>query len=172
MVDKATPVGFMCDFEVLEILRSVRKAPARSEVPTLVSAADQEGKQRLATVVYEAVKFLENTPCGKQTAEQVEKFMLGVKPFGLKKLEKLQFLNLVPQAPVDLHLLVKDCEQRFSDEEIQKLIELVQESFPECKKEEEEEEEEEEEQKAENTEEPEVEDDEDFQEPLPDSDEC
>jgi hypothetical protein len=143
MVDKAVPVGFLCNKEVLDFVREVKKNTDKVKRSGMLTAKENKGKQRLATVAYEVVRYLENSPSANQTTEEITKFMLAVKSSELSKIEKLQFVNLVPQAPVDVHLLVKDCETRLSEERIPELIGLVTESFPGCKKEDATEEEEE-----------------------------
>jgi hypothetical protein len=71
MVDKATPVGFLCNYEVLEMMKEVKKRAEKNEVRSKHMNADNQGKQRLATVIYEALKYLQTAPAGKQNAEEV-----------------------------------------------------------------------------------------------------
>jgi hypothetical protein len=47
-------------------------------------------------------------------------------PFNLTKAEVLQLLNAVPKTPVEVHLLVEDCEERLQEEEVESLLHLVQ----------------------------------------------
>jgi hypothetical protein len=105
---------------------------------------------------------------------QIEKFMLAMKEYPLSKLEKLQFVNLTPQSLVDAVILVKDWEQRTTEDQLEEAVRLVQECFPECKKPEVEEQEEEEGEEGDADEEAQEnaneDDEDDLREPLPDSD--
>ncbi|ELU38260.1 RNA polymerase rpb4 domain-containing protein [Rhizoctonia solani AG-1 IA] len=49
--------------------------------------------------------------------------------FSLTKSEKLQIVNLAPRQLVELYVIVENLEDRFSDEELTEMLQLVEQSF-------------------------------------------
>jgi len=85
----------------------------------------------LATITYETVKYLENTPCVRQTPEIIAKYMKEVEKFNLTKLEKLLLINLRPTTAVEIQLIIQDSEERLTDEQVEELISITVEHLPE-----------------------------------------
>jgi DNA-directed RNA polymerase subunit F len=69
-------------------------------------------------------------PCAKQTEENVVIFLQRTKEFDISKVEKLQLLNYRPASLVDLFVILENCEDRFSAEQLDQILETVQELFP------------------------------------------
>ncbi|KAG7866484.1 hypothetical protein KL918_003381 [Ogataea parapolymorpha] len=46
------------------------------------------------------------------------------------KIEKLEILNRLPRTIVSLFSVIEECDQRFSDEQCNSMLELVQRCFP------------------------------------------
>ena len=44
--------------------------------------------------------------------------------FSLGKVEQLQLLNLRPRSAVEVHMIVEDCEERLSEEQVQDILDL------------------------------------------------
>lgn len=90
--------------------------------------------KHLPTVVYESLKYLERTPCVKQTQQTVFNFLNELdekfKEFNLTKFEKLQILNQRPSSAVELQCLVEDSEERFTIEQMDDLLEFILNNLP------------------------------------------
>ncbi|RNA00325.1 DNA-directed RNA polymerase III subunit RPC9 [Brachionus plicatilis] len=90
--------------------------------------------KHLPTVVYESLKYLERTPCVKQTPQIVDNFLTKLdekfKEFNLTKVEKLQLLNQRPASAVELQCLIEDSEERFTIEQMDDLLEFVLSNLP------------------------------------------
>jgi len=85
----------------------------------------------VATVAYEAIKYLEKTPCKQQDRDIIQNFMQALEPYGFTKAEKLQLLNLRPTSIVEMQLIVEELDERLkTEEELEKLIELIEEKLP------------------------------------------
>jgi len=51
-------------------------------------------------------------------------------PFGLTRAEVLQVINLAPCSAVEVHLIVDECEERLSEEQVTQLLEVVSRHLP------------------------------------------
>lgn len=60
---------------------------------------------QFATITYETIKYLENTPCKKQSSEKIQEFLKAMAPIKLTKAEKLTLLNLCPTTPLEIQLV-------------------------------------------------------------------
>lgn len=115
------------------------------EVLSLLQELNTEQKKRrfarcspLATIIYEATRYLEDTPCKHQTADQVRNFLTALKEYKLTKAEKLMLLNNPPTTALEVQVMVEESEERFSEEEVEKLLGIIQETLSTPPKEEEE----------------------------------
>ncbi|KAJ8975365.1 hypothetical protein NQ317_000295 [Molorchus minor] len=53
-------------------------------------------KGQLATITYETIRYLENTPCNEQTPESIQQCLRALVPYNLNKTEKLMIINSPP----------------------------------------------------------------------------
>lgn len=90
--------------------------------------------KHLPTIVYESLRYLEKTPCVNQTSSVVCEFMRKLNEksseFPLTKVEKLLILNHCPSSAVELQCLIEDSEERFSVEQMDALLDLIQTTLP------------------------------------------
>ena len=85
-----------------------------------------------ATVAYQTLKYLEKTPCKTQNNDQVKNFLKAVQHYNFTKAEKLQLVNLKPTSIIEMQLVVEELDERLkTEEELDKLIELINRYFPE-----------------------------------------
>lgn len=90
------------------------------------ASLNQQVDKHLPTIVYESLRYLETTPCVSQTPQIVKDFVDKLDEFKLTKVEKLAILNHCPQSAVELQCLIEDSEERFSVEQMDALVELIQ----------------------------------------------
>jgi hypothetical protein len=109
-------VALLSNLEVLTLLRDIQAGQNGQQKPG-------KHQQSLATIVYETMKYLEDTPCARQTPAHVNSFMESVKPFNLTKAEKLQLLNSKPSCLVEAYLMVEEADERLNVEELMKTVE-------------------------------------------------
>ncbi|CAM0141319.1 hypothetical protein VKS41_003979 [Umbelopsis sp. WA50703] len=121
-----TRAALLSNYEVLQLLneriegqKQRRKEDSNIEYP-----------ENLRTIQFEIKTALENSPCSTQDESQVAAFLEEMKTWRLTKGEKLQILNLRPKTPVDLHILIEECEERYGPEELEQFLELILKLLP------------------------------------------
>jgi len=86
--------------------------------------------EALNTVTLETANYLSKLPAAQQTKEGIVEFVQKIKadPDGAKLLpnELIQIVNMRPEQTVELYLLIEDIEGRITEENVDKLQELVQ----------------------------------------------
>lgn len=105
-----------------------------STIQTLTDQQRINVDKHLPTVVYESLRFLEKSPCAHQTPQIVNAFLTKLntiqQEFQLTKIEKLGLVNHRPASAVELQVLIEDSEERFSLEQMDKLLEFVLDNLP------------------------------------------
>lgn len=112
--------GHLSNSEVLNILTEGKDAKKRKE------------PKNLATIRYETVSYLEDTPCKKQNSTIIGNFLKEIndKAFRLTKSEKLEILNQRPTNLIELQLLVEESEERFSEDAMNEILTLIEKTIP------------------------------------------
>ncbi|XP_003704069.1 CGRP receptor component [Megachile rotundata] len=106
--------AYLSNYEVLDILQNIK------------ANKKQKMKQnQLATITYQTVRYLEETPCKGQSPEKIKNFLKAVESFKLTKCEKLTLLNLCPKTPLEIQLIVEDSEDRLTEEEVLSLLQVI-----------------------------------------------
>ena len=107
----------LSNYEVLQLLSDIQSG--RGQIKP------NKHQKNLATITYETVKYIVNTPSKKQTPELVENLMTELQDFNLTKAEKLQILNQRPTSAVEIQLIVEESEERLTEEQIYQLLDIV-----------------------------------------------
>ncbi|CAH1970853.1 unnamed protein product [Acanthoscelides obtectus] len=68
-------------------------------------------KGQLATITYETLRYLENTPCKEQTAQSIKECIRELAPFKLHKTELLMIINNPPITPLEIQFIPNYCEE-------------------------------------------------------------
>lgn len=90
----------------------------------------QKHKGQLATITYETLRYLENTPCGQQTEKSVAECLEQLKPFGLSKTEKLMIINNPPTTALEIQLMIEESEERLTEDQVKQILDIVVKNFP------------------------------------------
>ncbi|GAA5827467.1 hypothetical protein JCM3770_006967 [Rhodotorula araucariae] len=133
--------GFLCNYEVLAVLRQqrdqrqkrikalqqARKAAPRTEEFGTRDEIERIQPQDLHTVTFEALRYLEDPvhPTIRQSRDAVDTLLDHLDDQDLTKAERLQIVNLAPTTPVELHLCVEDLAERFSEPAQEHLLQIV-----------------------------------------------
>jgi len=100
----------LSNYEVLDILQN---------------AKSYKKMNQLATITYQTIKYLEDTPCKKQNPEKIREFLKAMEPMKLTKAEKLTLLNICPTTPIEIQFIVEESEERLSEEALNKVLQIV-----------------------------------------------
>ncbi|KAJ2726132.1 RNA-binding RNA processing protein rpp1 [Coemansia sp. Benny D115] len=86
--------------------------------------------ENVTTLKFEALQYLNNTPCTTQSEEQIANLKSQLVEYELTKAEILQIINLRPKSPVELHLIIEECGERFEMEDLEQLLAIILEALP------------------------------------------
>uniref|UniRef100_A0A182R3I6 DNA-directed RNA polymerase III subunit RPC9 n=1 Tax=Anopheles funestus TaxID=62324 RepID=A0A182R3I6_ANOFN len=81
------------------------------------------GLRNLATITYETVQYLEDTPCKDQTSAGIVEFLQAMKEFNLTKNECLMMVNDPPSSPLHIQLMIEDSDERLTEEQVSRILE-------------------------------------------------
>ena len=105
-----------------EILHHLQSQKAKRSSNTSQKAKIQEN---LRTLEFEIIQYLQDpacSKCSKHSKQQIALFLSQFKDIPLKKAEKLQILNMHPHSLLDLHLIIEECEERFTEEQLNDML--------------------------------------------------
>jgi len=107
----------LSNFEVMTILHTIK-------------SGSKKNKGQLATITYETLRYLENTPCKHQLGESIALCLKKLEPFKLSKNEKLMIINNPPRTALEIQLMIEESEERLSQEQVDELLQIMNEHFP------------------------------------------
>ncbi|KAL1497409.1 hypothetical protein ABEB36_008386 [Hypothenemus hampei] len=107
----------LSNFEVLKHLQKIKDSKRKH-------------KGQLATITYETLRYLEETPCKDQTPQKIANCLKALQPFNLSKTEKLMLINTPPTTPLEIQLLVEESEEKLTEEQVQQILDILAEYFP------------------------------------------
>ncbi|EDX18152.1 DNA-directed RNA polymerase III subunit RPC9 [Drosophila simulans] len=109
--------SYLTNLEVMQILQKIK------------STKKKFGMRNLATVTYEALQYLEESPCKTQTRENIMNYVKDLSSYRLKSQEILQMINDPPTSALHTQLLIDDNKAPLTDEENEKIIQLSYKHF-------------------------------------------
>ncbi|KAG2199727.1 hypothetical protein INT47_012863 [Mucor saturninus] len=136
---KTIRAALISNYEVLKLLEESQEAQKQVQI----ADPSVEYPEHLRTVQFELTEYLKETPCSTQTPQQVSDFLDALSRFALTRAEKLQILNWRPKSTVEIYLIIEECEERFSEEDLEEMLNSIIACLPRDDDEVEEEEEEE-----------------------------
>ncbi|KAI8639424.1 HRDC-like protein [Parasitella parasitica] len=123
---KTVRAALITNYEVLRLLEESQEAQKQAQKADSAT----EYPEHLLTVQFELTEYLKETSCSTQTPEQISYFMDAISKFDLTKAEKLQILNLRPKSTVEIYLLIEECEERFSEEDLEVMLSNIITTLP------------------------------------------
>lgn len=115
--------AFLSNHEVEAHLRELsQRQDALIQAGSYSTALESEN---LRTIQYELGEYLEREPCRIYTTDQLAALMQALKHWQLTKVERLMLVNQVPNNRAELEPLVEELSERFDEQQVQDLIDLV-----------------------------------------------
>lgn len=118
--------ALISNYEVLKLLEESQEA--QKQVQKLDPSV--EYPEHLRTIQFELTEYLKETPCSTQTSEQLANFLEFMSRYELTKAEKLQILNLRPRSTVEIYLIIEECEERFTEEDLEEMLNNIITTLP------------------------------------------
>ena len=131
----------LTNYEVLRFLKEQKDSikPAKSKKE---KGSKQQMNKSLLTVTLETLSWLEDSPAGVQEEHHVKEFAQQLsemcqeskddcgRSLQLSKQEVIHLINHRPGSAVEIQLLLENSEERFTEEQVEKLIQIVEECLP------------------------------------------
>lgn len=117
----------LSNHECLQILKDVKTDHSSFKK----GQKNKRKNDRLLTLVLETIKYLEDSPAGLQEQSHLQEFITHLQTFCqeenclLTKKEIIQLVNIRPQTPVEIQLLIEDSEERLSEEQVDSIITII-----------------------------------------------
>lgn len=122
--------GLLGDIEVLEFLREKRRETIERNAEARSSTQKSIKPPRRAVQLEEKIlKYLEDGPAGLQTKDSVELLVEKLKKFDLMVTEVQMIANLRTDSMPRLMGVIEDCEERFSEEQVEEIRGIVEETL-------------------------------------------
>ena len=130
----------LTNYEVLRFLKEQRESikPTKGKK----EKGSKKMNKSLLTVTLETLSWLEDSPAGVQEEHHVKEFAQQLsemcqeskddcgRSLQLSKQEVIHLINHRPGSAVEIQLLLENSEERFTEEQVEKLIEIVEECLP------------------------------------------
>ena len=126
--------GVMTNFEVAQLLQDQQRLRDEQEAALPLPGARRgtagsaawSSQQTVSALSDQVLAYLEKTGNTAQEEASIVTFTQEVARFGLTRTECLGLANTPPSSTVEVHLLVEECEERLSADDVRELLELCQ----------------------------------------------
>jgi len=123
-------IGHLSNYEVFKVLTELKQEQRTNSASGGHSSSYHDKSSHMPTLIYETLKYFEDTPCAFQNPKVVFDFVQRIAPFKLTKTETLNILNTRPVQPVDIQAIIEESEERLTETQVQDLIDAVEEIIP------------------------------------------
>ena len=126
----------LTNFEVMRFLKEQKDSIKPPKGKKEKGSKPQKVNKSLLTVTLETLSWLENSPAGVQEEHHLKEFAQQLTDLcqecsvQMSKEEVVQLVNHRPGSAVEIQLLLENSEERFTEEQVDKLIQIVEECLP------------------------------------------
>uniref|UniRef100_A0A1A9VUK8 DNA-directed RNA polymerase III subunit RPC9 n=1 Tax=Glossina austeni TaxID=7395 RepID=A0A1A9VUK8_GLOAU len=108
----------LCNLEVMEALKNIKDTKKKF------------GLRNLATITYETLQYLEESPCKYQNSKNIIEFLEEMEFYKLMPKECLMMINDPPTSALHIQLLIEDSEERLTEEQVNEILQISRKHFP------------------------------------------
>lgn len=113
--------ALLSNYEVYKILKETREDQKK-----IRNNIVRSNLRSLNTIAYETLKYFENvSPCRFSSDSTIPDFVDSIREYDLSKSELVQLINLRPTTHVELHAIIEECEERYSETQIASLLDMI-----------------------------------------------
>lgn len=109
----------LTNVEVFSILSDIKSKQAKLESKV------KKSSQHHNTIVYETLKYLNSLHNNNQSIKNDIACIKALSKFKLTPLELKQMVNLKPEQPVEIQLILEECEERLTEEQVDEMINII-----------------------------------------------
>lgn len=110
-------VVLLSNVEVFDLLREVNKSSRKGK---------KSKQSNTATILYETMDYLKDTPSAiVPNSLFLRSILISLKPFNLTKSEKVEIVNHLPTSLVELQLMIEESEERFTEEQMNAMLNII-----------------------------------------------
>lgn len=107
------------------MLQAQEKLLTNYEVLSHLGQSKQDkAPENLATITFQLQKYLQSANKGAAVSSDtaLTRRLRTLQAYDLEKIEKIMVLNAMPRKLVELHVLIEECDQRFTQEQLETLL--------------------------------------------------
>ncbi|KAK7204198.1 RNA polymerase II [Myxozyma melibiosi] len=116
----------LSNFEVLQHINDIKRRQKQSSASRHRSALKTENLETILLELHTYLGEKAHSAAAKQNPADIKTFMQEISVYDLEKAEKLQIINIAPTSLVTLYCLIEEYEQRFTEEQGNHMLELIQ----------------------------------------------
>ncbi|KAK9378077.1 RNA polymerase II [Kockiozyma suomiensis] len=116
----------LSNFEVLQHINDIKRRQKQHSASRYRSALKTENFETILLELHTYLGDKSHSPAAKQSVNDIKSFMKEISIYDLEKAEKLQIINIAPTSLVTLYCLVEEYDQRFTEDEGNHMLQLVQ----------------------------------------------
>lgn len=120
----------LSNFEVFEHLKEIQRQNNWMAQQDNAKKPKRSLNPDLESITRDLSSYLSKTPVHIQSVDSITECMKDLSKYSLEKIEKLQIINSTPYSMVSLYSVIEECDQRFSEDEINDILEIIQTHFP------------------------------------------
>ena len=124
--------GVITNSEVLDLLKEQHAKRLQEEQAMPLPGARRGApaasawqlRQNAVLISEQVIKYLSDSDAVLQSRESIASFMTAMERFQLTRAELLSIVNTLPRSNVEVHMLVEECEERLSEQDINTILDL------------------------------------------------
>eukprot|EP00743_Colponemidia_sp_Colp-15_P012243 GILK01013869.1.p1 GENE.GILK01013869.1~~GILK01013869.1.p1 ORF type:complete len:153 (-),score=23.76 GILK01013869.1:101-559(-) len=130
---KDPQAALVTNYEVLQTIVRAQALRAKKALdkPSKAPILSDQRTAELNVFSTKVIEYMQHSPASVETRGSIEKATAALdSQFKLTRLERLQIINLRPDKPVEVHMIVEECPERMTSQQVDDLIQCVTSVLP------------------------------------------